>query len=71
MDLPERKIKLATKRGYNSLFEREVSKGKTQKEAFWEIENEYRETFSESKYSSFESFYAVRHRDLRNRLSRN
>lgn len=48
--------KLATTKGFNELWEKEVGKGKTHKEAFWAVEKEYRETFEENKYKNYHSF---------------
>lgn len=65
----ERVTKIATTKGYRELWQKNVNEGMTQKDAFWEIEEEYRDIFGEKKYTSFQSFYMARYRDIKQRLS--
>ena len=71
IQIPERIKKLATKKGYYYLWEREVSKGLTHEEAFWKVENEYRNAFQEKMYKNFESFRSSRRWYIKHTLSSN
>lgn len=63
--------KLVSKKGYREVWQEYFNEGMTQEEAFWKVENEFREFFDTERYSTFESFYNSRHRDIKNRLSSN
>lgn len=65
----ERVKKMATQQGYRELWQGYVNEGMTQKEAFWKLEQEYREIFQEKRYSSFQSFYMSRYRDIKEKIS--
>lgn len=56
MSLPLRHKKLLTRDGFNELFERELCRHKTHKEAFAELKKECLVIFGQCRYDNFESF---------------
>ena len=62
-EITPRLLKMTTKRGFMELFNEELLKemrkgkgGKTQKEIYEDLENEYTRAFKRPRYASFDSF---------------
>lgn len=52
----ERLKKMQTPKGFYELWMERVREGRTHKEAYYLIEEEYEEFWGETRYSSFDSF---------------
>lgn len=65
MSLPRRHKKLLTREGFNELFEREIKRHDTHKEAFAELKQESLVIFGTCRYDNFESFRKARSQYLK------
>lgn len=81
MNIPNRILKMADRsgKGFDELFDQEVNEHHTRKEAFWSLENEYREFVQDTglrdilgnqRYKNYESYRQSRNQRI-NSLSSN
>ncbi len=56
----ERLKQLVDPQGFDNLFLKEISKGKSHTQAFEELNREYKEAFGRDRYSSYDSYRKTR-----------
>lgn len=71
MSLPERLLKIATKKGYHKVWEQYVGEGMSHEQAYKEVEDEYREHFDGTMYKNYESFRVSRYYYVNNTIKNN
>lgn len=69
--IPERIKKMVNPKGFDSLFEEEVSNYDTRKDAFIKLNREYMKAFGKPRYENFKSFDRSYRRRLKSRMSSN
>lgn len=60
MRIPKRIKKMRTPRGFDELFEKEIPRHDTYKEAFKSLNKEFTQWFDEPRYSNYESYRKAR-----------
>lgn len=65
MRIPKRILKLRTPTGFDELFEQEISRHRTHKEAFQVLNDEFEEAFGEPRYTSYDSYRISRSKRIK------